>query len=154
MRETPAWPNFTRLREKHCNYSPSSQVNIICPYNGKCGTSCIVYKATCNETGKSYIGNTQQAYKKRMAAHYSDVRRLVLTGKKSDSFASHFAKFFNTESKPTPSLLWEKTTVHSMARESTLSTKILWYQKLPTMYKRKYPHTKKPTYRIYQLNQP
>ena len=69
-----------------------------------------VYKATCNETGKSYIGNTQQAYKKRMAAHYSDVRRLVLTGKKLDSFASHFANFFNTESKPTPSLFREKIT--------------------------------------------
>ena len=43
-----------------------------------------------------------------MAGHYSDVRRLVLTDKKSDSFASHFSKFFNTESKPTPSLLREK----------------------------------------------
>ena len=86
-------------KEKHCNYSPSSQVNIICPYNGKCATSCIVYKATCNETGESYIGNTQQAYIKRMAAHYSDVRRLVLTGKNSDSFTSHFANFSNTESK-------------------------------------------------------
>ena len=43
-----------------------------------------------------------------MTANYSDVRRLVLTGKKSDSFASHFSSFFDTESKPTPSLLREK----------------------------------------------
>ena len=94
--------------EKPCNCNPSSRINNSCPYNGKCRASCIVYKATCKETGKCYIGNTQQAYKKRMTAHYSDVRRLVLTGKKSDSFASHFSSFFNTESKPTPSLLREK----------------------------------------------
>ena len=94
--------------EKPCNCNPSSRINDSCPYKGKCRASCIVYKATCKDTGKFYIGNTQQAYKKRMAAHYSDVRRLVLTGKKSDSFASHFSSFFDTESKPTPSLLREK----------------------------------------------
>ena len=61
-------------KEKPCNCSPNSQVNNVYPYNGKCRTSCIVYKATCNETGKSYIGNTQQAYKKKppTTATYAD----------------------------------------------------------------------------------
>ena len=107
--------------EKPCNCNPNSQVNNVCPYNGKCRTSCIVYKATCNETGKSYIGNTQQAYKKRMTAHYSDVRRLVLTGKKSDSFASHFANLFKTDSIPTPSLLREKITFSILWQGNPLS---------------------------------
>ena len=56
-----------------------------------------------------------------MAAHYIDVRRLVLTGKKSDSFASHFATFFNTESKPTPSLLREKITFSILWQGNPLS---------------------------------
>ena len=62
-----------------------------------------------------------------MTAHYSDVRRLVLTGKKSDSFAAHFANLFNTDytdSKPTPR---KDNILYLMARESTLSTKILRY---------------------------
>ena len=76
---------------------------------------------TVTQIAKFYIGNTQHACKKRMAAHYSDVRRLVLTGKKSDSFASHFASFFNTVSKPTPSLLQEKITFSILWQGNPLS---------------------------------
>jgi hypothetical protein len=43
-----------------------------------------------------YIGNTQQHLKKRMQQHFQDVQRLVLTDKRSDSFASHFAQLIPT----------------------------------------------------------
>ena len=50
-----------------------------------------MYKATCLKSGKAYIGNTQQLVKKRMQQHVQDVKRLVVSEKSSDSFATHFA---------------------------------------------------------------
>jgi hypothetical protein len=41
----------------------------------------------------SYLGNTQQHPKKRMQGHAQDVRRLFISGVKSDSFAEHFCQF-------------------------------------------------------------
>ena len=40
--------------------------NTECRFAGKCQTPIVVYKAICEETGKAYIGNTQQFMKKRM----------------------------------------------------------------------------------------
>jgi hypothetical protein len=40
-----------------------------------------------------YIGNTQQHPKKRMQGHAQDVRRMVIAGVQSDSFARHFCQF-------------------------------------------------------------
>ena len=56
-----------------------------------------------------------------MAGHYSNICRLILTSKKSDSFASHFATFFNTESKPTPTLLRQKMTFSILWQGNPLS---------------------------------
>ena len=64
-----------------------------CPYGGRCRRSIVVYRATCLQTGKQYIGNTQQHVKKRLQQHVQDVKALVLQNKQSDSFASHFACF-------------------------------------------------------------
>ena len=64
-----------------------------CPYGGRCRRSIVVYKATCLQSGKQYIGNTQQHVKKRLQQHVQDVKALVLHDKQSDSFASHFACF-------------------------------------------------------------
>ena len=91
--------------EKPCNCSPSSRINNICPYHGKIRTSCIVYKATCKETGKSYIGNTQQAYKKRMAGHLSDVQRLVLKVKNL-TLLLHTLQLFSTPNLNPPRVYW------------------------------------------------
>ena len=49
-----------------------------CQYDGKCRTPIVVYKATCQKTGKAYIGNTQPFVKKRMQHHVQDVRKLVI----------------------------------------------------------------------------
>ena len=43
-----------------------------------------------------YIGNTQQTFKKRMEGNSSDLQRLLMIGKKSDSFAAHSEQHFNT----------------------------------------------------------
>ena len=63
----------------------------LCPYGGRCRRSIVVYKATCLQSGKQYIGNTQQHVKKRMQQHVQDVKSLVVHNKQSDSFASRFA---------------------------------------------------------------
>jgi hypothetical protein len=64
----------------------------LCIYGGACRKSIVVYKTTCLTTGKVYIGNTQQHLKKRMQQHFQDVRKMVLTETRSDSFAYHFAE--------------------------------------------------------------
>jgi GIY-YIG catalytic domain len=51
----------------------------------------IVYKVECKNTGKVYIGNTQQHFKTRMGQHARDVRMKKKFNKSSDSFATHFA---------------------------------------------------------------
>ena len=48
-----------------------------------------------------YIGNTQQTFKKRMDGHFSDLLRLLKNGQKSDSFASHFEKHYNSTTSRT-----------------------------------------------------
>ena len=55
----------------------------------------MVYKATCQCCDKVYIGNTQQQVKERMGQHYTDVKSLVNTGKKSDTFAAHGAEHYH-----------------------------------------------------------
>jgi hypothetical protein len=62
-----------------------------CAYGGKCRHSIVVYQATCVQTNKRYIGNTQQHVKTRMQGHVQDVKKLFINDKKSDSFATHFA---------------------------------------------------------------
>jgi GIY-YIG catalytic domain len=45
----------------------------------------------CKNTGKIYIGNTQQHLKKRIGQHARDVKRKKELNINSDTFASHFA---------------------------------------------------------------
>jgi len=72
-----------------------------CGYNNTCRNSIVVYKVTCNNTGKIYIGNAQQKFKERMQQHLGEVKKLVEIGEKSDSYAKHFATQFPT-TIPTP----------------------------------------------------
>ena len=52
----------------------------------------VIYKATCQCCGMYYIGNTQQTLKNRMKKHYGEAREFAISGKKSDTFASHFGQ--------------------------------------------------------------
>lgn len=63
-----------------------------CPYMGKCRQRIVVYKATCLQTNKVYIGNTSQHVKTRIQQHIRDTKDLVCKGKRSDSFAYYFSK--------------------------------------------------------------
>jgi hypothetical protein len=64
-----------------------------CTFLAPCRKSIVVYQATCLETGKKYIGNTQRHVKKRMSEHVGDTKRLYFNNTKSDSFAEHFCQF-------------------------------------------------------------
>jgi len=72
--------DFERLP---CNCRTSGNGN--CGYNNMCRNSTVVYKVKCNNTGKVYIGNTQQKFKTRMQQHFNKVQKLVKLGEKLDS---------------------------------------------------------------------
>ena len=80
-------------RACNCNKSTKDEEGH-CIYGGQCRKSIVIYKATCKECDKVYIGNTQQKVKKRLDQHFGDTVRLANCGEKSDSFASHFAEHF------------------------------------------------------------
>jgi hypothetical protein len=61
------------------------------PYQGRCREPIVVYRANCLTTGKQYIGCTQQHVKQRMQGHFQDFKALFKLGKKSVTFATHFA---------------------------------------------------------------
>jgi GIY-YIG catalytic domain len=86
-----------------------------CGYNNCCRKSIVVYKVTCKNTSKSYIGNTQQIFKKRMQQHFNDVKKLHQLGVKSDSYAKHFATQFSNFNNLTPSL-----------QRGSINCEILW----------------------------
>ena len=76
-----------------------------CNYGNVCRQSIVVYKVECKMTGKIYIGNTQQKLKTRMQQHFTEVKQLHTKGRKSDSFASHFATQLQNFEEITPRLL-------------------------------------------------
>ena len=44
--------------------------------------------------GDTYIGNTQQTFKKSLDGHFSDVQPILKNGQKQDAFAAHFKHHF------------------------------------------------------------
>ena len=52
--------------DRPCNSNHDTKINGECVYGDKCRKRVIVYKATCNQCGMIYIGNTQQQFKDRM----------------------------------------------------------------------------------------
>jgi GIY-YIG catalytic domain len=74
----------------NCRLGPEKK----CGYNNICRKSIAVYKVVCKNTSKTYIGNTQQHFKKRMQQHFHGIKKLHQLGLKSDSYAKHFANQF------------------------------------------------------------
>ena len=68
---------------------------------------------------KSYIGNTQQHYKKRMQQHNCDVVRQIKKGKKSESFTKHYTNQMKNYSE------YKNKAIHRLLRNSYTS-KVLW----------------------------
>ena len=93
------------FKNRSCNCNKASLVHGQCPYKGDCRRACIIYDAKCRICQESYVGNTQNYYKKRFNGHFADVQKKVILGEKSDSFANHFARHFSK--KPSPSELRE-----------------------------------------------
>jgi hypothetical protein len=65
-----------------------------CKYDGICRDKIVVYEITCKDTGKIYIGQTQQNFKNRMEGHHNDVglfHNPNKPAKRSDSYSRHFA---------------------------------------------------------------
>jgi hypothetical protein len=105
------------FRDLPCNCNKASKVDGKCAYNEECRKMCLVYRATCTICDQPYIGQTQQKLKERMGGHLNDVRKLVLRGETSDTFAAHFARHCKEEgiTKPTTGKL-----------RKMMKVKILW----------------------------
>ena len=93
-----------------------------CNNNNICRHSMIVYQNTCKNTGKTYIGNTQQHFKKRMQQHNGDTRRQLSKGIKSDSFAKHF-------SHQMQNMNHKDTKVFHRTLRNSYTSKVLWQGK-------------------------
>ncbi len=61
-----------------------------CDYDGVCREKLVVYRAECKETGKSYIGCTQQSVKKDQDHYQGLKRKRRQQDLQSDSFIKHF----------------------------------------------------------------
>ena len=72
------------LMDREYNCSLPSKVNGKCFYKGKCRSKRIIYQVECSMCDAIYIGNTHQAFKKRMDGHFSNLLRLLKNGQKSD----------------------------------------------------------------------
>jgi hypothetical protein len=82
-----------------------------CNYNNHCRESIVVYKATCNTTGKVYIGCTQQKLKERMKAHYYETKKVHQGYHKFDTFSKHFATMAINFSNPSTTLIRNLSTM-------------------------------------------
>ena len=88
-----------------------------CTYGGKYRKKCIIYKYTCRETGKYYIGTTQHNFRNRILGYFSNIKKVVCKNVRSDSFANYFSNFFNSATKkPTPVKLRQMTTFKKIGR--------------------------------------
>ncbi len=93
-----------------------------CDYANLCRETLVVYRVQCKTTGKSYIGCTQQNFKKRMQQHFNDVRNLRAGKGHHDSYAHHFAKMSINFPNPSPKLLRSLATFHILWQGNPLST--------------------------------
>ena len=89
------------LMDRECNCSLPYKVNRKCDYEDKFWSICIVYEVKYCICDAIYIDNTHQTFKKRMGGHFSDLKRLLKNGQKSDSFAAHFVQHFNNTTSRT-----------------------------------------------------
>ena len=106
-----------------CNCNARSRINGKCIFNGKCNTTCAVYEYRCKKTGKSYIGQTQNAVKTRLSAHLSQAKKFATTNEKSDSFATYFGQLLLDKKREDPSMASKD---FSSFLRGNLSCSILW----------------------------
>ena len=81
------------FKTERCNCTGEERDENGCAYEGICREKVIVYEITCKNSGKVYIGQTQNNFKKRMGGHHTEVGALhdPKRRQQSDSYAKHFA---------------------------------------------------------------
>ena len=98
-----------------CNCNNATKRHGKCVYNGNCRKMCVIYKVTCRKCENFYIGNTQQRMKNHQGQHLDDIKKLVMKGICSDSFAAHFARHCEKGIKPSNKDLREMMKFRIMA---------------------------------------
>jgi len=129
--------------DRNCNCNNKTKINGRCAYGGKCRKACIVYAAECKICTKTYIGVTQGYMKNSMGPHLGDVKRLVSSGKKSDSFCTSHGQTLQRKRCKSHSSNGQRNGKYgcSMARESNQLHEIIRQAKLQTVHERTYNYT-------------
>jgi len=99
------------FKSTECNCASKSKVNGECIYGDMCNEKVVVYKATCKCCGMYYLGCTQNSPKNRFTQHLNQVKNLVEKGKRTTSFADHFASHFKHTNQVTVGEIREILTV-------------------------------------------
>jgi hypothetical protein len=86
----------------------------------------VIHQVECKVTGKFHIGNNQQHLKDRMKGHFHYVQTLIAKkkGKRSDSYAKHFAAQFTDLAEgevPSPTQQREKISISILWRVNPVS---------------------------------
>lgn len=104
------------FEDRLCNCMAKTLVDGVCAYDSMCRKSMVVYEMEYLVCTKFYIGNTSQKLKNRMGQHCDDIRRLVMSGVATYSFAKHFTKHFEKGEKVNRSEVWRITKKSHLAR--------------------------------------
>ena len=139
------------FEDEPCNCTARSKVNGVCMFGGECRKSIVIYKAECQKCKMCYIGNTQTKVKLRTNLHLGEVCTLVNKGKKSDSFARHFASHhINRQTKLTTgearkdmkvTILWQGKAISSNKTFGTLNCALCMKERLEILkFSKKTPH--------------
>jgi hypothetical protein len=67
------------LKVRECNCRGGRRAGK-CQYGGFCRMPIVINRVTCKMMNKTYIGNTQQHFKRRMRGHFQDVKKLMEKG--------------------------------------------------------------------------
>ena len=97
--------NETCTQEKSCS-CPRTRKDT-CPLDNKCLTSCVVYKATVQESNKFYIGIAETSFKDRFTRHKHSFKNA--NNKNATTLSQHIWETGQniTPSKPEPNIKWE-----------------------------------------------
>ena len=136
------WITSRKFENQPCNCNASSQnEDGCCVYDGQCNVKLCIYKVTCKECGKFYIGSTKNELKKRFSSHFSSVKQLIERDKKSSSYARHFKNCYVKKYGPNYDvrkiremgkyeILWEGHAIPTVKTFSTYNCKLCMEEKL------------------------
>ena len=149
--------------DRPCNcYTTNKLADGRCFCDNNCRKSMVVYNLQCNLCDQSYVGKTQNHFKKRTGQHIRDVWKVIESGRKNfgpdwkgtggyqqaDAFAKHFADHCrecnnSNEVKSkiktimAPSILWQGDRITCMKSAMTPQCKICMVERKEILHRKR-----------------